>query len=61
MGVKIKPLSKKITKLRRCEICEKMKPMSKFERFCSSLCRQAATEIDKYGSEFRVALSNKKG
>lgn len=60
MSVKIKTLRKKPTKERFCPICEKRKEMPIHDRFCSTACRQQATEIDRYSTEFKVALSSNK-
>lgn len=59
MAVKIKTLHPTKKKLRMCHICGKMKEMEMAQRFCSPACKHAASEIDKFGVEFKVTLTKK--
>jgi endogenous inhibitor of DNA gyrase (YacG/DUF329 family) len=56
MSVKIKNLYEKKLVVRTCNICGKKREMNKDERFCSPICRQQATDMSKFGHEYRVSI-----
>ena len=56
MSVKIKSFGNKKLVIRNCNICGEKKEMGQNERFCSQICRQQATDISKYGHEYRVSV-----
>jgi len=56
MSVKIKSLLEKAQIIRTCNMCGRQRSMGRNERFCSPICRQQATDISKFGNEYRVSI-----
>jgi hypothetical protein len=59
MAVKIKELGKKSKSSRLCFICGKNKMMTRWQRFCSAVCKSQAADIDRFGGEYVARISKK--